>query len=541
MSGEYSWLFNTIAVLVVVFLVIRYVLLKPALAAARNRANAAMDVDGYNRNTDYSLPGFRPVDDELTHADIVIEGQLPADLQGLYLRNGTNSPFDRTDSRRHMFNGAGMIHQIYINNGTASYSNRYIKTPRYLAEREAGRELYIEFGDIAGGGKAALAKVALSAIEQRSGLAPAIDTLENSSVSTAIGYHHGKLYALQETSYPFELSLTNASGKPLVGGEGQYRNFSGRLDYPYTAHPKIDPVTGDWYSYSTHTQSGKVHYDVLSKGQLTRHEALLQPKPAIGFLHDGYLTENHSVFPDLSLRFDGAKLMSDIGSGFYFDPDYKMRFGVIKRSHKEGDPIQWFTTEQAGHIWHTINGWEEQREDGGTDIVLFAPVFRGYGSNVPIHSSEEAPAYLYKFRLNLESGEVTEERCILEHFYERPSFNTAYLGKPSRYAYLLDEGGANGIMGKGVLKYDLIDEKEVKYFDYGDYRGGEALFVARENSSAEDDGYLIDLLMSDDKAYVVIIDAATMEELAKLHLPRRVPYGVHACWLNEEKISALLS
>jgi len=170
---------------------------------------------------------------------------------------------------------------------------------------------------------------------------------------------------------------------------------------------------------------------------------------------------------------------------------------------------------------------------------LFAPVFHSYPSNVPIHSSEEPDAKLYKFRLNLDTGEVTEQRCLVDHFYERPSYNTDYIGKPSQFSYLLDEGGAGGIMGKGIMKYDLINEQDVKYFDYGDYRGGEALFVAKENCQAEDDGYLIDLLSHEENSYLVIIDASTMEEIAKLHIPQRVPYGVHACWLDENKISTL--
>ena len=541
MFGEYSWLFNFVAGLVVVALLLRFVLLKPLLATAVKKANIAMDVEGYNKNSDYSLPGFDPIHNELTHATIKIEGTLPKDLEGLYLRNGTNSPFDRTESRRHMFNGAGMTHQIYIKDGEAFYSNRYSKTERYLAETAAGRELYIDFGDVAGGGKPAMAKIAVSAIEKKIGVTPVLDDLVNSAASTAIQFNHDKLYALQETSLPFELEVKNHMGKPLIDGDGKFVDFGGRLDQPFTAHPKIDPDTGNWHSYSTQTTSGKVYYNILSKGELTHHEKLMEAKPAMGFLHDCYLTENYSIFPDLSMRFDGAKLMSDMATVFYFDPNHKMRFGLIKRNHKEGDEIQWFTTKEAGHIWHTINGWEEKREDGGTDVVLFAPVFREYANNIPIHSSEEADAFLYKFRLNVDSGEVTEERCILEHFYERPSYNTAYIGKPSRYAYLLDEGGANGIMGKGVMKYDLIDEKEVKYFDYGDFRGGEALFVAKENSTAEDDGYLIDLLISDEKSYLVIVDASTMEELAKLHIPQRVPYGVHSCWLDEEKLSTIIN
>jgi carotenoid cleavage dioxygenase len=140
--------------------------------------------------------------------------------------------------------------------------------------------------------------------------------------------------------------------------------------------------------------------------------------------------------------------------------------------------------------------------------------------------------------LNLDGGEVTEQRCLLEHGYERPSCNLGYIGRPIRYAYLIDEESA-GYMGKGVLKYDLLDEKEVAYFDYGDYLGGEALFVPRQSPIAEDDGYLLELLMADDRGCLIVIDARTMSELARLHLPQRVPFGVHACWLDEACLAGL--
>ena len=112
------------------------------------------------------------------------------------------------------------------------------------------------------------------------------------------------------------------------------------------------------------------------------------------------------------------------------------------------------------------------------------------------------------------------------------------MGKKNHFAYLLDEQ-KEGMMAKGVLKYDMINEREVKYVDYGEYYGGEALFVPRENSSAEDDGYLLDLLMTGEKAELLILDAATMDEVARLHLPQRVPFGVHSCWLDQSKVAAL--
>ena len=511
---------------------------RPLLEWADRRAYKALDVESYNKASPYSSAGFLPVHSLLSGAEITVSGKIPEELEGVYLRNGTNLQFDKTEGRYHMFNGAGMLHQIHIKNGSASYTNCYVKTPRYKIEDAAGKDLYVHFGDIAGGGKAGLFRMIIAALKQRFGVMPALEQMESGSSTTAIQYHHGKLYCLQETGYPFALNTSVENGKLHIDGSGDWDTFGGKLDSPFTAHPKIDPETGDWYTFSTEFRGGKIHHAVLKQGQLTTYSVIDQKKPALAFLHDYYLTENYLVFPDLSLRFDPAKMMSDEKSPMVFDPGYKMRWGVIKRDYKEGDAIHWFDTDKPGHLWHTVNGWEETRDDGGTDIVVFAPVFRSYPSNIPIHNPQEPHTEFTKWRLNLDTGKVTEDRVLLDHFYERPSFNTRYVGKKNHYAYLLDEQ-KEGMMAKGVLKYDMINEREVKYVDYGEFYGGEALFVPRHNASAEDDGYLLDLLMTADKAELLILDAASMEEVARLHLPQRVPFGVHSCWLDQEKISRL--
>ena len=503
-----------------------------------NRAYKALDVDAYNRNSPYNAPGFKPVHSLCGNVPLRVSGKIPDDLEGVYLRNGTNLQFEQTKGRYHMFNGAGMLHQVQIKAGKATYSNTYVKTPRYQIEDAMGEDQYLHFGDLAGGGKAGLARMAVAALKQRSGVLPALEVLESGSSTTAVQYHHGKLYCLQETGYPFALNTRLEDGFLILDGDGQWDTFDGKLDSPFTAHPKIDPVTGDWYTFSTQFSSGRLYHSVVKQGELAQHSVIDQQKPALAFLHDYYLTEHHLVFPDLSLRFNPKDMFGPEKSPMVFDASYKMRWGVIKRNHKPGDPVRWFTTEQPGHLWHVVNGWEETRDDGGADIVLFAPVFRSYPSNLPIHNPDEPHAKFNKWRLNLDSGQVTEDRVLLEHFYERPSFNTIYVGKQNRYAYLLDEE-KEGMMGRGVLKYDMVNEREVAYFDYGEFYGGEALFVPRVNASGEDDGYLLELLMMADRAELLIIDAATMQEMARLHLPQRVPFGVHSCWLNQAQLASL--
>jgi carotenoid cleavage dioxygenase len=202
--------------------------------------------------------------------------------------------------------------------------------------------------------------------------------------------------------------------------------------------------------------------------------------------------------------------------------------------------VRWFDTDTAGSIWHVVNAWEERDPSGATRLVLYAPMFSSYPSDLPIHTPEEPPAHLTRWVLDLDTGGVAPACRLLDHGYERPSLNLDRVGRPSRYGYLIDES-ADGYMGKGVLKYDLANHTEAGYFSYGDLYGGEALFVPKAGATGEDDGYLLDLLMGDTEAALVVIDAATMQEVARLHLPQRVPFGVHACWLDNAKLEKIAS
>jgi carotenoid cleavage dioxygenase len=113
---------------------------------------------------------------------------------------------------------------------------------------------------------------------------------------------------------------------------------------------------------------------------------------------------------------------------------------------------------------------------------------------------------------------------------------------PQRYTWLLDESG--GVMGKGVLKYDLFAQREAGYLDYGGLLGGEPVFVPRageEGEEGEDAGWLIDLLADGTHAVLLVADAATMQERCRITLPQAVPFGVHALWLDRAATDALIA
>ena len=89
----------------------------------------------------YRSGPWRPQHVEYDAADLRVEGELPDDLYGVYLRN-TENPLHPAIVRYHPFDGDGMIHKVSFRDGKVSYRNRFVRTDGLLAEQEAGRSLW---------------------------------------------------------------------------------------------------------------------------------------------------------------------------------------------------------------------------------------------------------------------------------------------------------------------------------------------------------------------------------------------------------------
>jgi carotenoid cleavage dioxygenase len=501
--------------------------------------DVALDAAAYNRQSAYGRHwGFRSVHDELSEVPVTVRrGRLPADLEGLYIRNGTNPQFDPMGARYQMFDGPGMLHQVRIAGGQAHYSNAYVRAPRFEFERSVGREVFVTMGELLTGGPATLAKMAWLQRQYEAGALPELK-FAGTGCGTAIQYHAGSLYAFNEAGYPFKLDTRVDDGRLVVDGSGAPQTWEGRLGGPFSAHPAIDPDNGDMFSVATNRYDGSITIVQVSEDKLVRSLTYQQPPRHMAWIHECCLSANFIIFPDISMRVDREGLRRESGSMYTFDDRYLMRFGILPRNFDESTEIRWVETASPGVIWHFVNAWEEPRPGGGTQLVMYAPKFADYPAHVPIHNPEETHSHLTKWVIDLQSFAMLEERTLLEWGYERNSFNVAFRGKRNRWCYLLDEQ-RDGYLGRGVLKYDYLDEREVKYVSYDEQYGGEPLFVPRIGAKREDDGYVLDLLMAEHDAELLVLDAASMEEVCRLGLPQRVPFGVHAVWLDPNKLAAL--
>jgi carotenoid cleavage dioxygenase-like enzyme len=90
----------------------------------------------------YRTGAWRPQRTEWDADDLeVIEGAIPAELDGVYLRN-TENPLHDAIGRYHPFDGDGMLHALRFGGGRASYRNRMVRTAGLAAEVAAGAPLW---------------------------------------------------------------------------------------------------------------------------------------------------------------------------------------------------------------------------------------------------------------------------------------------------------------------------------------------------------------------------------------------------------------
>jgi carotenoid cleavage dioxygenase-like enzyme len=249
------------------------------------------------------LGQYRPVHDEIDADRLEVIGELPPALVGTYVRNGPN-PLLAPSGAYHLFDGDAMLHGVRLDGSGAAYRNRWVRSKGMLAEAEAGRPLF-------------------------SGLAgfelPPADVVANvgmmkNTANTHVISHAGRMLALMEASPPTEIDPDSFATL------GEF-SFGGALSGPMTAHPKVDPATGNLCFFGYSPVPPYLRYHVASPdGTLLSTTEIELPRPVM--MHDFVITERHAVFFDLPAVFDLTALME--GRPFTrWEPELGARVGVM--------------------------------------------------------------------------------------------------------------------------------------------------------------------------------------------------------------------
>ena len=325
----------------------------------------------------YLTGPFEPVHDELVTGDLPVRGRLPAGLRGTFLRNGGNPAFPPI-GRFHIFDGDGMVHALEVDEGRARYRNRFVESAGLLAERRAGRALF--------GGLSEFVMPPADVVAEAG-------VIKNTA-NTHVIRHAARILALMEGCKPTELT-------PELDTVGEW-DFDGALAGSMTAHPKIDPVSGELVFFGYNAKPPYLRYHVADAvGRLIRSEPIDLPGPVM--MHDFAVTERNVIFFDLPAVFDVDAFIAG-GTSVSWQPEKGARIGVLPRDGGNDD-IRWIEVEPF-YVFHFLNAFDHGDGSVVVDGCRAERLPTAFGDDVLDGPVQPA---LHRWHIDVAAGDVHDE------------------------------------------------------------------------------------------------------------------------------------
>ena len=523
-------------------------------ASAATPAQTAEPSLRYNR-ADWAS-GFRNVGQELSNVALkASKGTIPADLKGTLYRNGPGRLERGGHWVHHPFDGDGMITALRFEAGGLNLTNRFVRTEGWLAEEKAGKPLYRGvFGTQKPGGL----------------LANAFDVRLKNIANTHVVKLGDQLLALWEASSPHALDPETLDTKGISLLDGVLK-----AGEAFSAHPRFDP--------GHHGQERMVTFGVKSgpRSTIRLMEFAVADDPVSGvkagqllcersdsfggfaFLHDFAITPNWAVFLQNAIAFNPLPfLLGQKGAAqcLASKPGGQAQFWLIPRDSGvyAGQPPR-IVPAPEGFVFHHLNAWEEASDapEGSNNpqeaaapatpapIVvesIFYADFPTIGPDTDFRTIDFdliPEGLLERCRIDLATGTVGTER-LSERCCEFAMVNPRREGLSCRYGWMaVAERETGNDPLQAIKKLDLVSGERRVWSAAPRGFVSEPVMVPRSMpvgspEPAEDDGWVLCMVWNGARCAsdLVILDAASMEELAVVELPLAIPYGLHGSFVE---------
>lgn len=422
------------------------------------------------------------------------------------------------------FNGDGSVCAFRIRDGHVDFKQRYVQTDRYKAELTARRSLFGSYRNPFTDD-------------------PSVAGMSRGTGNTNVLLHNGTLWALKEDSLPIAMDpeTLETLGSSDFGGKVTSKTF--------TAHPKIDPVTGDMvcfgYAAKGEASADIAYYVIDTDGQVKKDVWFEAPHSAM--IHDMAVTQNYVIFPIMPLTSDVDRLKAG-APHFQWEPTLDIVFGVLPRDGG-ADDVRWFRAPN-GFPGHVLNAHEDKGKIY-LDITLtqgnvfpWFPPATGNISDPGTLPAQVARIVIDPSRKNLEA-DVTELFPVVAEF---PHIDDRYAMGEYRHAFLagidknspMDLSRAVGLPFNTVFNSLLhLDAQsgQVQHWTPGvSDTVQEPVFVPRSAEAAEGEGFVLQLVnrLAEGRSDLVILDSTRIADgpLAVARLPFRMKNGLHGNWSN---------
>ena len=436
--------------------------------------------------------------------EAVIEGRLPAALQGRYFRNGPGLMQRDGQRYRHWFDGDGFVQSWTLADGRARHRGQFVQTDKFRAEQDAGRFLLPAFG---------------TAIKPQRPLNKSDDV---NVANTSVMLQGERLYALWEGGSAYELDPATLATRGVKTWSPELRGM------PFSAHPKVEP---DGTVFNFGTANGRLAlYEISPTGQMRRH-AVLTDVNAPAMLHDFAVSQRYLVFLLAPVTMDMAAVRAggSMVDAMRWAGEQPTRVLVIDKAD--------FNTRRvfempAAHVFHFGNAWD----DGHTlrlDYVQGVPLpeFNGYaekmlrGQRTPRDVS--TPRVL---EIDLASGRL--QVAARDESVEFPVVDPRVVAQRHRlvwYPTAIDTGTRWGF--NGLMRLD-IESGARERFSFGpDVVVEEHVLVPKPGTTREGEGWLVGMGydVKRRRSFLSVFDAMRLADgpLARAWLPTWAPYGFH--------------
>jgi carotenoid cleavage dioxygenase-like enzyme len=476
---------------------------------------------------------FAPQRFEADIYDCEVIGKIPTDMNGAFVRLGGDWLYPPSFKDDAPFNEDGYVSMFRFENGRVDYKGRWVKTERFQKNSAAQRQLYGYYRN--------------PFTDDPSVRDPERPNRRTVSNTTPLAFA-GKLFTLKEDGLPYELNPRTLETLGTYDFQGKWRSQT------FTAHTKIDPVSGEMIAFgyeATGLASDDVFvYTIDPKGQIVR-EARFKV-PYVSMIHDIALTQKHIIFPVFGYvtsleRLKAGKLH------WAWDSSKPTYIGIMRRDG-DGKDIRWFKGPERCMV-HTCNARTE-----GNKVILEAPV--ADSNQFPFFPSMDGSAWnplkgrhfirRQTFDLGSKGEGFTEEILFPgRNIVDLIRIDQRYLSLPYRYAYAgyndaerpFDEARAGNLKGRVTNcygRFDLRSGKMNAYFAGATHSLQEPYFVPRAKHGPEGEGYLIGIASNyaEGRSELIIADAQNLEagDIARVILPFRSVAQVHGIWVDEGQL-----